>query len=413
MKTARNMTTSFYVLLAILSALILPGCEEKEKNGPSSEIKGFLIDIATGEKIIDGSFSIVLDTASKQYEGKYESSNGRYLVAGLPDKKFDYTITITDKNELYSQFTSTNRFQPRESLSTGSNVTIDCEYMHNIPLASSDLQIGQVKISVVDGYSGENLAGGNYKLIRNSPCITEMYQSTSSGTTAAEELFLNQDALPIQGSFNEGAITIDAGILLYGYDYTFQIWNVEGYNVYDSTGLVTINPYTYSSTNGYTAGLRPTDSYTDPRIIGISNWNGDNFTQATDRVMTITFDQNISIDKTGILYTGADMMLTRITSDTDGDGSLTASVAVETPTTYSTVLTLAANTNQLTITLAADATIIGGTIDTDDNLSYEFNDAFFQSALLIRGSGDTYEGTTLGTLLTTYKGDSELYFVVR
>jgi hypothetical protein len=109
---------------------------------------------------------------------------------------------------------------------------------------------------------------------------------------------------------------------------------------------------------------------------------------------SLGFDREIIVYKNGLKGKRlGDLVNINTPSDNDQDSSTTSStLKTETVGTqdYSSLVKVSGSGNKVTITLAADSSLIDGIIDTDDDLSYVLQNILL-SSIMIKDAQSTYD----------------------
>ena len=400
------------VLLVFAFSLVFINCDDDDPT--SSEAIGFVLgglvyDITNGNVLTGSQYTIKLDTGAATYTATV-TTEGKYTFTGIPYNA-DYVVTVTATGYV--------DFQSSTDMITTSYAAAQDKYMiayRTIPLIPTTVVTPAITVTVVDNYSSANISAGHYKLVRAGIEGTwgddlwdtnyGSYNELGTGTGQDIEQML-QDAKIVGGTFTGGSFTIAAGALLYGYDYTLIIYNVSGYEVY-TTGIA---PYEYHSNYEYLAELEPLNDYNTLRVIAQSNIDIDDnwLLLPAGRTLTFYFNQDIELDPmwqydpaNHDTYLDGNAFIDVVTYDSDGDGVVNANQN-EGNTGATTWLTTSVSNNTLTITLAADATLLNDTSDAGDELAYDIDLRYFRvRPALPEGNENWYElDNVTGCKLTT------------
>lgn len=189
-----------------------------------------------------------------------------------------------------------------------------------------------------------------------------------------------------------------------GYTYSVTVYGVSGYR--DQKIALTLATSTLDSAKNVNVEMVALNQSSAPTLIAQSTVGpAGNIPISSDRVITFTFDRDVTMYKNGLKGLGADSasMFSASTTNSDSDGNTTSTtIASETvlADSYSTRIIVSAFANQVTITLAADATLISGTIDTDDDLSYTLGSTLLNNVLLRDATSVSDNFVTLNSLIT-------------
>jgi len=307
----------------------------------------------------------------------------------------DYVVTVTADG--YRTFTSSNRWIAPSDANQSQEVNEHLQFLYNVPLIPASITSPALSVKVLDN-QGNNLADGAYRIVSTGVISGFASGLYDDGVTTTGVRWWAADFAALGATLTDGTIEVDENILLPGYNYEILVYGSNGNR--DQRTSLTLSTSTINKTQYLSVVMVPMVQPGAPKIIGQSHVGPDGTTPKQiggTRSIEITFDRDILLYKDGLKNKGTDdlLALTGVT-DNDGDSILTADLIADGTDgagTYSSRITFTASGNKLTITLAADTSIIT-TIDTDDDLAYTLDATLVQTGVKVKDANSQYDSWT-------------------
>ena len=361
-----NQSTRIFILFSILLSVSGFGPCSSQVSGPV-KFGGYVRNIVTMEAITSYTMTVesaeALTTVDVDETGKFNFST----PVGA-----DYIVKIEASG--FRTFISSNRWAAPSTDHQSQEVNEHQQFLYNVPLIPSTINSPALSVKVVNN-QGDNLTDGAYRIISSGITAgfdTGLYDDGSSATGVR---WWTADFPVVGAALTDGTIELASNILMPGYTYEILVYGSSGNR--DQRTSLTVSTTSINKTQYLSVVMVPQVQPGAPKIIAQSHVGPDGATPkeiGSTRTVVITFDRDILLDKHALVNQGTNNLLSLTgVADNDGDSILTAGLVVDGTDdgvgAFSTRITFTVSGNQLTITLAADTSIIT-TIDTDDDLAY-------------------------------------------
>lgn len=357
------------------------------------KVSGYVIDTTTSSPVTG--YAMTVETPESISSATVNATTGRYDFS-MPTGS-DYIIRVTKTG--YRDFVST---QQRQLDSTNQqDINAQMRRIYFAPMTPTSVTSPAINARIIDAASGARIASGFFRLVATN--MAAGFQNNLFGpgsTTLNGARYWLPDALTTAGSFSNGVFTIPANTILPGFTYDVITWGASGYRdkqttlTFGTTSLNTISEIDIQMTK-MAAPITTTAWLLGQTHVGLDQGGLlKPVPLGTDRAITFTFDRDVTVNMDALKGKGSNQLLTvDPTTDNNGNGTTTSTtLVVETPaaTAFSANVVVTTSGNTITITLAPDATLINGTIDTGDDLSYTMS-ATLTNGIILRDAQSPFD----------------------
>lgn len=375
----------------LVLALALGACLACNKVKGPQKFAGYVYDVTTA-------------TALTGYTLEVETADGKRTVEGDGTGRFefsmdvgsDYIIRIT--RDGYRNFTSSNL---REQESTQHNeINENLRRLFIAPLVPNTVSHPEIAARVFEERTGKAVGTGFFRVTATGMATGFQNQLYRQGGNSSAPRYWLPDAQTLAGPMGAAGFTIPQGFFLPGFTYDVVVFGATGFRDRVTTvtyGTGALN--TLTQLNIPLLRLSATGNPPNVTLLGQSHLGPNGFTPVpltTDRAIVFTFDRDVQLFKDGLKNQGSNALLTVVTADSNGNGITTpTTLNVENVATggFSSNVAVTSQGNTVTVTLAADATLInttGGPIDTGDDLAYTFT-ATLLNNIQVRDAANGYD----------------------
>lgn len=362
---------------------------------------GYVINMATRAAVTG--YVMEIETADGKTEADLDDDTGKFEFS--TPVGVDYVVKVTKDG--FRTFLSTNQ-RAIVNTSASSQEVMELnehqKYVYNVPFIPTSMVTPEISGQVVDAGNGAAITSGAFRVASTSlSTIAGLY---TDGTASGTRWWAN-DAPVLASTLADGTFTIPANTLLPGYTYDIVVFGVTGYR--DKTASLSISSTSINTTPKITIEMFPYTNPGAPLLIGQSNMHTAGAATTvtpiplgSDRTITLTFDRNITLNKTGLKgHEIRDLLTLNAATDDDGDGDTTGDTggtpgvvteAALAADAYTSLLTVTSSGNKVMITLAADDDLIANSdVDEDDDLSYTLNSGVLLANIKVRDAGSQYD----------------------
>jgi len=390
--TGRDMRSVCRALFNVFVLALLFSCDGSQ----IAYFSGYVVNITNQSVVLDYSLVVMIPSQNKSVKVNVDST-GLYRFS-IP-RYSDYLVSITKTG--FNDFNSLNRVSILSE--TDHKVNSDNQFYFNAYLIPATLKSPQVNVNVYSRYSGE-LLSGFYKVSATTAATSMDERLHGSGNSSAGWRWWVPTPQVLSGSFSNGLFEIAEGSLIPGYLHEVTLFGVDGYQDQTSsislgtTNLNTISYVDLEMTDLARVGL--------PVVIGMSHLDSEGMPVSINpaRTISITFDRGIFLRNRAFGRGAHSILSVNPTTDDDLD-TVTTSTTMSEETVgsngLSTRVTVSSSANVLTITFAADSTLIDGTIDTGDDLSYTLQEAWLAEVFIADGMSTNSNWTSLSAIMAT------------